>query len=243
MSDIGDIFDKEYYDKEYFAVPEGKKFLGSDGEIHGWSYANPTGEFLGAKEIVKAWREVFNPEHLLDVGAGRGTFIAYARDLGIDAYGFDYSKWATSEEGRYSRCEEGWLIQHDARDEWPYFENQFNLVTALDFYEHIYAEDLPKVIPEMYRVADKYVFLQIATVDGVREEGYILEKGEEVPKEYQGYAVAGHVTVQPESFWIEQFEHEDWFRNRGFEEWFVSLVDNRIIANWLQNSIIILERL
>lgn len=73
MSDIPKTFDEKYYNKHYFQTPEGKKYHAADGSLHGWSYNNETGEFLGAGAIVKGWKEVFNPKNLLAVGAGRGS--------------------------------------------------------------------------------------------------------------------------------------------------------------------------
>ena len=247
-SDVPKTFDGEYYDKDYFQTPEGKKYHGSDGKIHGWSYNNETGDWDGAFHITKAWQTVFECQNLLDVGAGRGTFIAYARHHGIEAIGFDYSPWAV-EEGRFAECEKEWLIEHDATKIWPYIENRFDLVVALDFYEHIYEEDLIKVIPELFRVSNKYIFLEIATVgsgglQGKRgTEGYVLKKDEPVPEELEGMAVAGHVTVRSEEWWLERLEHDDWIRRRDMENHFIGLCPEGVLANWVQNSIIILARL
>lgn len=249
MSDIPEVFTAEYYDQGYFKTPKGKKFRRANGSEDAWSYANPEGEFLGAKEIAEAWKKVFNPKNMLDVGAGRGTVIAYARDVGIEAEGFDFSEWAVN-EGRYRRCKTEWLKVHDATNAWPYPSKSFDLVTALDFYEHIYIGDLPFVIEEMYRVAKKWIFLEIATVGGgsgpigrIREEGYILNRGEPVPIEREGNAVAGHVTVCSEDWWYERFEHEDWMSRRDMVNWFFSLVDLKIVKNWALNTVIVLEKL
>ncbi len=247
-SDVPKTFSGKYYDKDYFVTPEGKKYKGSDGEVHGWSYGNVTGDWDGAYHITKAWKEVFGCKTLLDVGAGRGVFIAYARTQGIEAVGFDYSEYAVN-EGRFIKCEKSWLIEHDATKRWPYIENRFDLVVALDFYEHIYEEDLDKVIPELFRVAKKYIFLEIATVGsgGLQgekgTEGYVLKKGEPVPEDLEGMAVAGHVTVRSEAWWMERLEHDDWIRRRDMENHFISLCPTAVLANWVQNSIIILERL
>ena len=245
-SDIPEEFTGSYYDKDYFATPEGKKYMGSDGLLHGWSYANETGDWDGAYHVAKAWKEVFDCKDLLDVGAGRGTFIAYARHHGIDALGFDYSPWAV-DEGRFAKCDEKWLIRHDAAEKWPYGTDQFELVTALDFYEHIYEEDLTQVVPEMFRVAEKYIFLEIAVTGsgGLQGEGegYVLKKGEPVPEGLEGMAVAGHVTVRNEEYWLNWFEHEDWVRRRDMENHFISLVPAPVLTNWVQNSILVFERL
>lgn len=247
MSDIPKKFEGDYYNKKYFADPEGKSFCKSDESIEYWGYRNPDGEFLGAGPITKAWKTMFNPKNLLDVGAGRGTFIAYAREeAGIEAVGFDYSEWATSDEGRYRGCMKEWLRLHDATETWPYEDNSFDLVVALDFFEHIYEEDLEFVIGEMYRVASKYIFLQIAVsgtggLQGRDEKGYVLSKGEEIPIELEGCAVAGHVTVKPEDWWYERLYNDDWIYSREMINHFCALVDPKIISNWTANSIIVME--
>ncbi len=233
-------FTQEYYDHGYFADPEGKSFDRGTGKIEHWGYLNPEGEFFGAKDIAEAWKTIFKPRNMLDIATGRGVFVAYARDVGIEAEGFDYSTWAI--QNPYPRCKKEWLKVHDATKPWPYPEQSFDLVTALDFYEHIYLPDLNFVISEMFRVTKKWIFLQIATVDGVKEKGYILKKGEPIPWK-DGRTWAGHVTIQTEEAWNERFEHDEWMRRRDMENWFCSLVDKNIIRNWLLNSIIVLARI
>jgi len=254
MSDIPKTFDGRYYDRHYFQTPGGKKYRVADGSLRGWSYNNETGEFFGAASIVKAWKEVFNPSNLLEVGAGRGTFIAYAREeAGIEAFGFDFSEWAVG-SGRYGqigdtlhKCKAEWIRLHDATEPWPYEDDSFDLVVALDFLEHIYEEDLEFVISEMRRVAKKYMFLQTAVAgDGINrpeEEGYLLIKGEPAPQGLEGSAVAGHVTVRKESWWYDILDHEDWMLRRDLKEHFVAVTDEATIRNWLLNSIIALEKL
>jgi hypothetical protein len=246
-SDIPKSFDAEWYDEKYFKTVDGKKFKRANGSIAAWSYANPTGEFTGAKQIAEAWKQIFNPKNMLDVGTGRGTVVAYARDVGIEAVGFDFSEWACSDEGRYPRCKVEWLRCHNATKPWPYSAKNFDLVTALDFWEHIYSDDIDFVKSEMFRVAKKWIFLQIATAAhsmlGEQKSGYIFEKGQTVPQALEGCAVAGHVTVQQEDFWLAKFDHPNWLLRRDMVNWFVSLVDNNIIRNWLLNTIICLERI
>ena len=236
-------FKSNYYDIDYFANIKGKKYLNKDGIVEYWGYKNPTGEFLGAKDITNAWKTMFNPINLLDVGAGRGTVIAYAREQGISAEGFDFSEWAVSDEGRYARCKSEWLKLHDATNPWPYETDSFDLVVALDLMEHIYEEDLEFIIRELFRVSRKYIFLEIATVDGIREIGYILKKGEEIPLDTDARTWAGHTTVQTEEYWLNRLEHDDWFVMRDLVDYFFSLVPDMVVRNWLQNTVIILEKI
>ena len=248
LSDVPNKFTGEYYDGDYFATPKGKKFKRPNGSIDGWSYESPDGEWHAARSIAEAWKEVFNPKNILDVGAGRGTFIAYARDVGIEAEGFDFSEWAVN-DGRYNRCRPEWLKLHDATHSWPYDDDSFDLVIALDFYEHIYSDDLQFVIDELYRVARKWIFLQIAIVCGGnvfqkrKEKGYILKKDVPVPIGLEGCAVSGHVTVQDETWWFDKFENEEWTFRKDMVNHFCSLVDHSIIKNWVLNLIMIYEKL
>lgn len=236
-------FTQNYYDYNYFANPEGCEFVLADGSKQYWSYKNPTGEYGGAIEVAKAWKTIFNPENLLDFGSGRGQFIAYARDVGIEARGFDFSEWAIGDEGRYARCRPEWVTCHDATETWPYRDGEFDLVVGLDIMEHVYLSDLPFVMGEMFRVAEKWVFLQIATVDGVREKGYVLKKGEPIPLATDGRTWAGHVHVTTCRDWEERLASDDWWLRRDVVQWFCGLVDPAIIANWLKNSIIVLEKM
>jgi SAM-dependent methyltransferase len=245
MSDIPKEFTASFYDEEYFVGAKGgKRFRRPNGTVAQWSYYNPEAEWLGCGPIVKAWKTIFNPKNALDAFCGRGTFVAYMRDFGIEAYGFDFSEWAVSNP--YPRCKREWLKLHDGTKRWPYGDKEFDLVVMLDAYEHIYVDDLDFVISEMYRVARKWVFLQIAVVGGGsgpgrHEKGYILRKGEPVPVELEGNAVAGHCTVQPPSFWYEKLDRDNVLFRRDLVEYFKALVPQETIRNWVQNLILVVE--
>jgi len=239
MTDIPKVFTSEYYDRRYFAAcpGEGKKFRRPNGTIEEWSYYNPTGYWEGCWPVAEAWKEIFNPKNLLDVGCGRGCFVKAARDYGIEAYGFDFSKFAV--ENPMPGCKKEWLILHDATKPWPWDDESFDMVVALDFWEHIYIDDIEFVYSEMYRVCRKWMFFEIAIVDGY-ERGYILKKGEPVPIELEANAVSGHVTVQPREFWEDFFESRDVFIRRDLEQYFRALVPKDYLKNW--KCIIVLEK-
>ncbi len=235
-------FDSSYYNDKYFKIPGGKEFRRSDGRIDHWSYANPDGEWSGCDPIVKAWKEIFQCGTMLDAGCGRGTFVGYARAAGIEASGFDFSDWAISNP--YRRCKKEWLRLHDATEVWPYPDRAFDLVTVLDLMEHIYMDDINSVINQIYRVSKKWVFLQIATVkEGSHDRSYILKKGEPVPIELDVYAVAGHVTVQTEQFWVNRFVRPGWRMRKDIVNKFINLVPHDVIRNWILNTMIVMERI
>jgi len=100
---------------------------------------------------------------------------------------------------------------------------------CLDFYEHIYEGDLSNVLDEMFRVAGKWIFLQIAVVGGgsgagIHREGFSLRKGELPPKE------------------LIPLKRKGWaFRDDLVEEFF-KLVPDKYMVNWKQNLVLVLER-
>jgi hypothetical protein len=247
MSDIPNVFGSTWYDEEYFKGEKGgKKFRRANGSLAQWSYYNPDGWWEGCRPIAKAWKTMFNPKNMLDVGAGRGAFIVAAREVGIEACGFDFSEWAVSNP--CPRCQKEWLILHDATKPWPYKDKSFDLVVALDFYEHLYLDDIPFVVDEMYRVAKKWIFLQIAVVGGgsgyaIHEKGYILRRGEPVPRELEGNLVAGHVTVCPSEWWLDKLDREDVIARRDMVEWFYVLTPEEVTVNWRKNLVLVLEKL
>lgn len=241
MSDWNKFNQPEWYGRDYFVDHEGKKYRDDSGQIHGWSYENPTGEMQSADYIVRAWRKMFHPRKMLDVGTGRGTVVAYARKNRIEAYGFDFSKWALT-DGLYKGCDSEWVKVHDATEPWPYDEEEFDLVTALDFYEHVFIDDLPVVESEMRRVSKRWCFLQIAVVGGDVQKGYVIRKGEEVPIELEANAVAGHVTVQHREWWIKRFKALGFRDRRDMLHTFSQLVYPPMVRNWWRNAIVILEK-
>jgi len=237
-------FTSEWYDEKYFSDPEGKRFVMEDGSVRYWGYRNPTGWWEGCVPIARAWKAIFNPRTLLDVGCGRAQFVLACRKAGMEAYGFDYSEWALT-EGLVEGCDRGWVRLHDATKPWPYEDGSMDVVVCLDTLEHIYEEDLEKVIGEMYRVSSRWIFLEIATVDGVRERGFILHRGEPIPLETDPRTWAGHVTVCTEAWWYDRLEEHDrlgeWMPRRDLVNWFRALVDEEIIRNWV--TIIVMERI
>jgi hypothetical protein len=76
---------------------------------------------------------------------------------------------------------------------------------------------------------------------GRHERGYILRKGEPIPAELEANAVAGHVTVQPASFWYEKLDRDNVLFRRDLVEYFKALVPQEVIRNWVQNLILVVE--
>jgi hypothetical protein len=101
---------------------------------------------------------------------------------------------------------------------------------------------------EMFRVSKKWVFLQIAVsgsggLQGRSDKGYAFAKGQKIPIELEGCAVAGHVTIVNAETWEQWLDHDDWLIRRDLVNYFISLVDPSIIRNWLLNMMLVYERI
>lgn len=255
-NDTTNKFNKYYYDQEYFADPKGKKFKRLDGSEDTFGYRNPEGEWLGCDPIVRAWKTVFNPKNMLDVGCARGTFVAYARNVGIEAVGFDFSEWAV--EHPHPRCKKEWTRVHDATKMYPYPDSNFDFVTILDFMEHLFEDQVDSVTKETYRVSNRFVFFLIATIGSgsgvnteIHDKGYIIKRGEKTPTDLEEYAAAGHVTVCSREWWEDKLMKigsndsnsgacAKWHIRYDLETEFRRLVPADVLANW--KTIIILEK-
>jgi len=232
-----EVFGSDYYSEEYFVGRKGGLwYITANGKIKQWSYFNPRGEWEGAKPVMEAIKTIFNPKNLLDVGCGRGTFCAYAKNVGIDAVGIDFSKWAI--ENPYPRAK-GLIQIGDVRDiKFP--DNSFDFVFCTDIMEHIHEEDLPKVLNEVQRVSCRWIFYNIGSTMGEDSEHFVLKKGEVPPLKWQGTAVAGHVNVRPPSYWRKKLSSQEWILRDDLVEKFRELVPKQVLANWL--CIIITEK-
>jgi len=225
-----ELFGSGHYDQEYYVGNKGGlSYISQDGKIKQWSYYNPDGEWTGCKPIMEAIKAVFNPENMLDCGCGRGTFCAYARDLGITSVGIDFSEWAINNP--YPRAK-GLTQLGDVRDiKFP--DNSFDFVLCTDIMEHIFEEDLDKVIHELQRVSRKWIFYNIGSPMGEGQDHFVLKKGEVPPVKWQGTTVAGHVNVRPPSYWRKRLSNKNWLLRDDAIQMFRCLVPADVLKNWI----------
>ncbi|MBW2674410.1 MAG: glycosyltransferase [Deltaproteobacteria bacterium] len=234
-------FDVAYYDDPaYFDVGVGgelgKPYRDPGGELKRWGYVQlSTVNWLGWRDVVRGLKEVFNPKRLLDVGTGVGGMVHYAREAGIEARGCDFSRYAVEHPFGSAR---GFLDLADAR-ELPYPDRSFDLLTYMDIMEHIYEEDLPRVVSEAQRVSSRYIFYNIS-VAGEGEPEIVLERGRLPPKDVIPSVVPGHVNVRREGYWRRVLANEKWRLRDDLVERFRKAVPEEVIKQW--RCIIVTER-
>lgn len=126
---------KEIYDEDYFKESE-------EYEKHSAKMKTVRRNILklaGDSESIK----------VLDVGCGSGFLVRnlnnLSNKLGFDAVGLDFSEHAGKQISNN-------FILHDVTEGIPFPDNSFDVVTALDFFEHLKEEDIDFVYEEMLRV-------------------------------------------------------------------------------------------
>lgn len=110
---------------------------------------------------------------ILDVGCGMGTLVRELLKRGADAYGVDVSKTAVEYCNKYApgRFLEGSVLSLSFKD------GEFDTVVSTDCMEHLAPEDVPLALAQIHRVADRYVFLQIATTQDRDNHWHLTVEG------------------------------------------------------------------
>ena len=159
------------YTEGYFQKGEGSNYRGyEDGK-----------QFEMRAEAI---RDRFHPTSLLDVGCARGFVVNHLRVMGVDAKGIDISEWAVGSVppdglGKH-------LTAADVTKGLPYSDGQFDLVTSMDFLEHIEEKDVDALIAEMLRVG--------------RRQFHVI-----TTPEYTMYGDETHVCMKPLEWWKAKF--------------------------------------
>lgn len=117
-----------------------------------------------AEALIKEYG-LTNESKLLDVGCGKAFLLYEIKQLlpGITLVGFDISKHALSEA--LDEVKDG-LILHDAREPFPYEDNEFDLVISLMTLFNLELPELKGALEEIERVG-KQSFI---TVESYRNE-------------------------------------------------------------------------
>ena len=200
--------DEDFYDERYF-YQGGFRYAAADGTYENTGYCGRSWDG-GYGMLVKGVRAMDVIGSVIDVGCDCGGWVDYLVRQGFEAYGVDYSAWALDHpigaaEGRIKLCD---LAR---ADEVP-LAGKHSLVTAFDFWEHIYLADIPRVVENLRRFAIdvhcRFLF-QVPSCDAPNPcAPYTLTRGElpGLKDEAQVFNYGkGHVTMLHAGDWDRQF--------------------------------------
>lgn len=165
---MSEIYNAEYY-KEY-DVGCGKVDY-SDSEY--------TKGFL--TQIAQKIADDLHPRTVLDAGCAMGHLVAALRDLGVEAYGVDISKYAISKVREDIRpfCKVGSLTEPLPAG----LPDRYDLVVTVEVLEHLYEDEGRQAIRNLCQLTDKVLFT--STPDDFTEPT--------------------HVNVQQREYWCRAF--------------------------------------
>ena len=165
---MSEIYNAEYY-KEY-DVGCGKVDY-SDSEY--------TKGFL--TQIAQKIADDLHPRTVLDAGCAMGHLVAALRDLGVEAYGVDISKYAISKVREDIRpfCKVGSLTEPLPSG----LPDRYDLVVTVEVLEHLYEDEGRQAIQNICKLTDEVLFT--STPDDFTEPT--------------------HVNVQQREYWCRVF--------------------------------------
>lgn len=203
--ELGVEFKQEtHYDDHYYGV---------DGR--GIFYCRPDGSWDTYRGTSHAWEGnaivarilsslLPNRGRVCDIGCGSGNFVGYMLDAGWDAVGVDISD-SGKKHARDKDVANRIMVADITKRDHP--ERGYDLVTAWDFWEHVWPSDLDDLIAAVYRMLKLGgVHAAVICTRGSTERDYVYEKGVRTSRENSWLLVAGHVHVRRWFWWARKFK-------------------------------------
>ncbi|MEW6321035.1 MAG: methyltransferase domain-containing protein [Acidobacteriota bacterium] len=135
----------------------------------------------------------FAPSTCLEIGCAKGEFVRELRHRGVRAWGTDLSVYAVGASDAATRRH----LTASAISALPYRDDAFDLVTAVEVFEHVPPEEVDRAIRELWRVARAFVWITVQNTTAATPEHFFTD--------------LTHVTMKPLAWW------QDRFRTNGFE--------------------------
>ena len=182
--------EQSFYGEKYFLGAEGSNYGRRDAEGK-LMFAPYTEEYYLPRDQALAAHLVqrFRPRSALVLGCARGYLVKSLRDLGVEAFGVDLSEWAIKNCHRDAK---DFVYVGDVCDLSRWSSKQFDLVVALDVFEHVRVPDLYAAISEAARVG-RNVVLDVP----VGEDDSKPDRSDGSDK--------SHVSVYSAQWWKNQF--------------------------------------
>ncbi len=160
---------------------------------------NRDGNYLDSKRWIPFFEKVakkivdqFNPSTVLDAGCACGYLVAALRDLGVQAYGFDISKFAIST----ARADiQDYVFVHNITEPLPKeFPKTYDLVITSEVLELLFPHEGEQAISLLCQYSDTIVFSSCPTAED-----------------------RTHVNVQLPEYWAELFYNNSFAKNFIFD--------------------------
>jgi len=143
---------------------------------------------------------------VLDVGSGEGVLVRELLEIGVDANGIDISDCFVARANKRApgRFRTGNILAL------PFTDGAFETVVSTHCLEHIASNDVPTALRELWRVAGRFVLLQLATTQGADNNSHLTVQGRAW---WERQCFAAGFRKHPAYYEInryEDLEYDDW---------------------------------
>ena len=184
----------ETYHEGYWERGEGSNY---------WAYGDDPGWPVTADVL----QQILPVEaRILEIACAKGWFVHAARRAGLECWGIDISEYAVAHAPESMRP---YLMTGNAVD-LPYDDGQFTVVCSWEFLEHVYEDEIDRVLDEMQRVGTPG-HLQVHRI------GIDMEQPGDYAHQQQDVT---HVLEMPRAWWHDKFTARGWTRVPDVEERF-----------------------
>jgi SAM-dependent methyltransferase len=205
---VGQKFDPAtHYDKDYYQEGNGLLYTKPDGAQE--LYRGPSRDWHGFDVVAKIMQIIAKgkfPGPLLSLGCGYGNDVRRFVEQGWDAHGVDISEDAVagaheSVKGRIILAD---ILDAEMLEKLP--AKQFPVVVSWDFWEHIWLEDVERLLRAVYEItAPGGMFFNIICTRGVAEQDWTIRKGDTFTQQNSWLLCSGHVTIRRWAWWAKMF--------------------------------------
>jgi len=202
---LGDVFDPAtHYTKEYFGGEAGLLYTDPQGQKK--IYHGPAMDWGGFDNVARMLRAVLPVEQdarHVDLGCGAGNVVRRMQAQGWRSHGLDISQDAIAAAHPDVREK---LICADVTKLPPEETGAYDVVTAFDFLEHIYLQEVPAMIQGikgLLKPKGLGVFIICTRGDG--EQDWTIERGDTFTRANSWLLASGHVTIRRWAWWAKEF--------------------------------------
>lgn len=242
---LGTEFDPAtHYTEEYYGGGAGLRFTKPDGSKD--IYHGPGHDWEGLRTAASILRSIkLDAQKLLDLGCGSGAFVKYALAEEFDAYGVDISQGAIDHADSFIKIR---LTCEDiTKNKQPEGFGQYDVVAALDFWEHIFLSDIDLLISSVRKLLKPGgIGFFIICTHGNDEQDWTIARGDVFTKENSWLLASGHVTVRRWGWWLEKFEASGFIERPDLAYAFQVARDEdaglRTAESWRSRNLLIVER-
>lgn len=205
----GTVFDPTTHYTDHYYDGRGIVYTKPDGTQD--VYHGTAREWAGNKTIARILHGLLRltvpqigktPPRSLDIGCGAGDFVRRLAQLKWDAHGIDLGDAA--KRPLHPNVVVGDITKGEVG-------GQFDVTTALDFWEHVWRKDLDELLAAIHEltVPGGLHFACICT-RGESEKDFVAEPGVTFTQQNSWLLISGHVHVRSWTYWATKFRRSGW---------------------------------